>query len=64
MIIPLKLVELASISNDEIEIKGISFAKHKPFAAETPILNPVYEPGPLLTEMQANSCGLNLFSFR
>ena len=64
MTIPLKLIELASISKDETEIKGISFAKHKPFAAETPILNPVYEPGPLLTEIQDNSCDLNLFFFK
>ena len=31
------------------EIRGIPRAKHNPFADDTPILSPVYDPGPLLT---------------
>ena len=33
-----------------MEINGISNAKQRPLAAETPILSPVYDPGPILTE--------------
>jgi hypothetical protein len=30
----------------EYEIKGIPSGRAKPFAADAPILRPVYEPGP------------------
>ena len=63
-IAPLKLEELASIYKEETETRGISFAKHRPFAAETPILNPVYDPGPLLTETHPKSSELNLLLFK
>ena len=45
-----------------IEINGISKAKQRPLAEATPILNPVYEPGPLLTEIADKSFG-DIFDF-
>ena len=41
-------------------INGMPYPKQRPFATETPILNPVYEPGPLLT---ATASSFNPFSF-
>ena len=35
--------------------KGLSNAKQKPFAVDTPIRKPVYEPGPLATAKASTS---------
>ena len=47
-----------------IEIKGLCKEKESPFAAETPILKPVYEPGPLLTAIASISLRLIDVSFK
>ena len=57
---PLTLIDLAKDANVGIEIKGKSNEKQSPFAAETPILSPVKEPGPLLTAMASISLNVLL----
>ena len=42
-----------SDDNDGTAMSGIDKPKHKPFAVETPMRNPVYEPGPDETETAA-----------
>src|SRR5690606_9946805 len=44
----------ARTSNVGVEINGRSNAKQSPFAAETPMRRPVYDPGPLLTATAFN----------
>jgi hypothetical protein len=41
-----------------MEINGMSFPKQIPLAEETPIRNPVYDPGPLLTATASRSDNL------
>ena len=53
-----------NIFNVSIDISGISKAKHKPLAEATPILNPVYDPGPLLTDIADKSFGFNFEFFK
>ena len=36
-------------------MRGFPEPKHRPFAVETPTLNPVYDPGPMLTHTASQS---------
>ena len=47
-----------------ILISGIPNPKHNPLAAETPILRPVYDPGPSEIEIADKSLGTILDLFK
>ena len=51
---------LDKIKRVDTDINGMSSEKHNPLAAATPILSPVYDPGPLLTAI-ADNCLILIF---
>ena len=58
------LLYLQELRRELIPISGTSKAKQIPLAVATPILSPVYDPGPLLTETASISVIVRLAFFK